>query len=139
MMEAMGRVHLEPDVILPSQLAPHPFATPERRLLLAVLEEAVGTFQRYAFAPDRQSRVAFADAQAWFASEETVRLCSFIGICEVLGIEATYLRAGLQRWLGTHRTRSREAAQPIYRFPFRRVNGTRHRTNARPLGMRRRA
>jgi hypothetical protein len=130
---------LEPDIILPSQYLSRTFATPEKRLLLAVLEEAVATFQRYVIATDHHSRAMFADVEAWFASEETAWLYSFNGICDALGIDATYVRSGLGRWRGTHRMPSFETAQTPYRFPFRRVNGTRHRTNGRPEGMRRRA
>ena len=130
---------LEPDIILPSQYLFRTIVTPEKRLLLAVLEEAVATFQRYVIATDRQSRSIFTDVEAWFASEETAWLCSFNGICDALGIEATYVRSGLGRWLGTHRMPSFETAQTPYRFPFRRVNGSRHRTNGRPQGIPRRA
>jgi hypothetical protein len=138
MLEEMGRVHLEPDIILPSRFLPRTIATPEKRLLLAVLEEAVGTLQRYVIGTDRHSRAVFTDVEAWFASEDTAWLYSFIGICDALGIDATYLRSGLGRWLGTHRTPSLQTT-PSHRFPFRRINGTRHRTNGRPQGMSRRA
>jgi hypothetical protein len=130
---------LESDIILPSQFLRRTIASPERRLLLAVLEEAVATLQRYAGATDRHSRATFADVEAWFASEETAPLYSFVGICDALGIDAAYVRSGLGRWLGAHRTPSPGTTQPIYYFPFRRVNGARHRTNGRAPGMRRRA
>jgi hypothetical protein len=129
----------EPDIILPGRFFPRAIATPETRLLLAVLEEAIGTFQRYAVATDPRSRSIFIDVEAWFNSEETTWLYSFMGICDTLGIDATYVRSGLGRWLGTQRTPSRETSQPLYRFPFRRVNGTRCRTNGRAEGMSRRA
>jgi hypothetical protein len=138
-MEEMGRAHLEPDIILPGQFLPRAIATPEKRLLLAVLEEALGTFQRYVLPTGRRSRAIFADVEAWFASEDTAWLYSFIGICDALGIDATYLRSGLGRWLGTRRTASLETAKPLYRFPFRRVSGMRHRTNGRAQGTPRRA
>ena len=95
LMEEMGSGHLQPDIILPSQFLPRTIATPEKRLLLAVLEEAVRTFQRYVLATGRRSRAMFADVEAWFASGDTARLCSFIGICDALGIDATYVRSGL--------------------------------------------
>lgn len=129
---------IEPDVVLPSQLRPRGLATPEKRLMLAVLEEAVGTFQRYVMATDRQSRDLFADVEAWFASEETGWLFSFIGICDALGVDASYVRSGLGQWQGVHLARSLEMEQPRYRFPFRRMNGTRHRTTGRPPGVRKR-
>ena len=129
---------LEPDIILPSQLLSRAIATPEKRLLLAVLEEAVGTFQRHVVS-DGHDRAVFSAVEAWFASEDTAWLYSFIGICDALGIDATYVRSGLERWLSAQPAPSREAARPIYRFPFRRVNGTRHRTTGRAPGMTKRA
>jgi hypothetical protein len=129
--EEMGGMHLEADIIIPSQFLPRTVATPEKRLMLAVLEEAIGTLQRYVVATDRHGRAMFVDVEAWFASEDVAPLFSFIGICDALGIDATYVRSGLGRWLDTQRTGSLGPARPIYRFPFRRVNGMRHRTYGR--------
>jgi hypothetical protein len=95
MTQAMGRVPLEPDVIVPSHFLPRTMATPEKRLLLAVLEEAVRTFQRYVLATGRRSRAMFTEVETWFASEDTAWLYSFVAICDALGIDATYVRSGL--------------------------------------------
>ena len=73
-----------------------------RRLLLAVLQEAIGTFQRHATARDRRGQDAFSQADAWFASEETEWVFSFVSVCDALGIDAAYVRAGLRRWLDGH-------------------------------------
>jgi hypothetical protein len=126
-MEAMGHGYLEPDIVLPSHFLPRTIAMPEKRLLLAVLEEAVGTLRRYLGATDRYSRATFADVEAWFASEDSARLCSFVGICDALEIDATHLRSGLRRWLSLHGAPSIDTADPIYRFPYRRGHGRRHR------------
>jgi hypothetical protein len=127
----------ESDLILPVQFLPQSTATPEKRLLLAVLEEAVGTYQRYAFALrlDRRSRAVLADVEAWFASADSHGLYSFVAICDALGLDATYVRSGLGLWADSHRAPEREG----YRFPFRRVSGVRHRTNGRAPGVARRA
>ena len=61
---------IEPDIILPSQFLQRVLATPEKRLLLAVLEEAVGTYQRYAIMTDGRSRAVFAEVEAWFERYE---------------------------------------------------------------------
>jgi hypothetical protein len=116
-------VQLEPDFVLPDQFLPRGLATPERRLLLAVLEEAVGTYQR-CVAADLHLRAIFADVDEWFASDESDYLFSFIGICDALGIEPAYVRTGLSRWAARHRTAAHHA-KARYRFPFSRVNGTR--------------
>lgn len=103
MMDEMVSRQPGSDIILPSQLLPRTITTPEQRLLLAVLEEAVGTFQRYVMATDRHTRDMFTDVVAWFASEDTAWPCSFVAICDALGIDAPYVRSGLERWLGTRR------------------------------------
>lgn len=126
---------LEPDILLPAQVALATSAKPEKRLLLAVLEEAVGTYQRYITATDRRSRATLADVEAWFASEDGTFLYSFVAICDAIGFDAAYVRSGLGSWGETRRGLSLEPAQPPYRFPFRRVNGTRQRTNGRAPGV----
>jgi hypothetical protein len=132
---------MEPDLILPVQFLQQSMATPEKRLLLAVLEEAVGTYQRYVSAPrlDRRNRAVLGDVEAWFASEDSRHLYSFVAICDALGLDATHVRSGLGLWAGTHRAPERATEQLSYRFPFRRVSGVRHRTNGRAPGMARRA
>jgi hypothetical protein len=102
----------------------------EHRLLLAVLEEAIWTYQRYAFANDRRGMALLSQVEEWFASEDSEWMFSFVAICDALGLETTYLRAGLSRL----RDRDRMASQigaPLQRCWFRRVNGTRHRTTRR--------
>jgi hypothetical protein len=128
---------VESDLILPVQFLPRSIATPEKRLLLAVLEEAVGTYQRYASARrlDGRERAVLADVEAWFASVDSRQLYSFVGICDALGLEATHVRSGLGLWLDSHGAPKHEG----YRFPFRRVNGVRHQANGRAPGLVRRA
>lgn len=128
------RLQVEPDVVLPSQMHARAAATAESRLLLAVLAEAVATFQRYALEGDRHGRALFGEARAWFASDDATDLCCFVCICDALAIDASYVRAGLDQWRRAHRPRSLDVVQPVFRFPFRRVNGSRHRTSGRPLG-----
>jgi hypothetical protein len=65
---------IEPDITLPSHLLRRALGTPDKRLLLAVLEEAVGTHQRYIVATDRRGIAILADVEAWFASDDEARL-----------------------------------------------------------------
>jgi hypothetical protein len=69
----------------------------EQRLLLAVLEEAIRTYQRHAFADDPRSMALLSHVEEWFASEDSEWMFSFVSICDALGLETTYLRAGLRR------------------------------------------
>src|SRR5690348_5303585 len=71
---------------------------PEEGLNVALLEHAVGIFQRYAFAPDRGSRMIFADIDAWFASDDASYPSAFVSICNSLGLDVAYVRQGLRQW-----------------------------------------
>jgi hypothetical protein len=80
----------------PSQpILSHGIATPETRLLLAVLEEALNTRQRHLAATDPRSRRLLAEVEAWFRSDDAARLCAFVAICNALEIEPTWMRARL--------------------------------------------
>jgi len=122
-------MRLDADFVVPEHSVSCPVSTPERRLLLAVLEDAVGAYQRHVAATDARSRAVFAEVDGWFASDESASLFSFVGICDALGMEPAYVRTGLSLWAARHRTSANDA-RVRYRVPFRRVNGTRHR----PLG-----
>ena len=104
-----GAVELEPETVLPSQFFARPTVDaslqPEKRLMLAVLEDAVGTFQKYANARDRAGQKLFAEVEDWFASDDQEWPYSFVNICHALGLEPAYLRRGLARW----RDRQRDA------------------------------
>ena len=122
-------VGFEPETILPSQYFDRfqidASLQPEKRLMLAVLEDAVGTFQKYAVATGRRARRLFTESEEWFASDETSWPYSFLPICQALGLEPEYVRRGLQRW---RHGQVEDARYPgnVIRFPFRRVNGRRH-------------
>lgn len=74
-----------------------------QRLLLAVLEEAIGTFQRCAMAPDQRSRTMFKQADEWFDSEETGWIFAFESVCDALGVDPAHVRTGLRRWMDGQR------------------------------------
>ena len=104
----------------------------ERRLLLAVLEDAIWTYQRYAFANDPRGMARLSHVEEWFASEDTEWMFSFVAICDALGLEPTYLRAGLRRLRDRDRV-ANDTGAPLQLCCFRRGSGARHRT-ARPTG-----
>lgn len=99
------------DVVLPVQF----FAPPrqllgkvgEYRLLIAVLEDAVASFQKYQGAKSRRERRLFKEAERWIMvkdnpkarhGDDEVPTFSFDYVCEVLGIAPNHLRQGLRRW-----------------------------------------
>ncbi len=88
----------QPDVMLPEQLRHRRLLSAEKRLMFAVLADAVECFQKYAFVPHRQARRLFAEADQWIYGGAGDWPFSFENICAALEIEAEYLRSGLERW-----------------------------------------
>jgi hypothetical protein len=90
---------------------------PEKRLLLAVLEDAITCFQKYASARDSRGKALFMDAEEWIFAENQDWLFSFESACEVLGFHPKYVRAGLTAWK-QNKLMQRPRAQ-VYRFSRR--------------------
>ena len=67
-----------------------------RRLLLAVLADAISTFRRTAAAATRDDERTFVETVRWFASDDATDVLGFLGICRALGLDAAYLRQGLK-------------------------------------------
>jgi hypothetical protein len=93
---------LEPDVLLPCQMYDRPRGhaglEAERRLMLAILEDAVSCYQKYAGATGVRARRLFREADEWFQEEDVNWVFSFESICAVLDFEPTYFREHLARW-----------------------------------------
>ncbi len=92
----------EPDALLPAQFYAafrHGSAVRgEKHLMLAVLEDALDCFQKYAFARETHARQLFSEAYDWIHSDDREWPFSFANICETLEINPQYLRRGLERW-----------------------------------------
>jgi hypothetical protein len=80
--------------------------SPERELMVAVLEEALADYQRYWKARDEKGVKRFVYAEAWILDTDSEWIFSFINCCEVLGIDPDYLCRGLLRWQGKRARRS---------------------------------
>lgn len=121
----------EPETILPSQLfdRSHLGATlqPEKRLMLAVLEDAVASFQRASTTVSRTAPRDLAEVSAWLASEDVSWPYSFRNICAVLGFDPDYLRSGLERWRAARAARPTPGKVVPFRYAFRRISGSRTR------------
>lgn len=70
----------------------------ERRLMLAVLRDAVDCYQRHALARDERGKALFADAKKWIESDEREWPLSYENICETLRFDTTRIRRELSRW-----------------------------------------
>jgi hypothetical protein len=128
-----------PEVILPSQFSEQVSLKQtdrgEKRLMLAVLEEAVATFQRNVDAKSRHGQRVFREAEEWIWSNDSSWPFAFENVCHALDIEPEFLRRGLERWKEAQLTAPSGRAR-VYRFPFRRVNGRRSSVSLRSHGIR---
>jgi len=117
------RIDIVPENVLPRQLGDRLFGgaplQPEKRLQLAVLQDAVLGFRRWVGDP-RGTRL-FAEVDTWFASQDRNGPFSFATICDSLNLDADYVRRGLERW------REQMDAASKGKAPFRRAtSGLRH-------------
>lgn len=91
----------EPHTVLPAQyfdrLRRRTEFDGERRLMLAILEDAVDCYRKHAAARDHRARQLFTEAEAWIEDQDASWLFSFQNICDVLGLEGDYLRGGLRK------------------------------------------
>ena len=92
----------QPDTLLPSQFfdrvrrrSEH---DAERRLMIAVLEDAIDVYRKQAAAADERGRQLFSEAEEWIEDGDRTWLFSFQNICDVLDLDADYLRRGLRAW-----------------------------------------
>ena len=66
----------------------------ERRLMLAVLEDAVDMYRKHCGTQGR-NRALFLDAEAWIDDDDRTWMFSFLNLCDVLDLDGEYLRRGL--------------------------------------------
>lgn len=93
----------EPDTLLPSQFFSHfrgrgSAIRGEKRLMLAVLEDAIDCYQKFAFARESRGQEFFAEAEEWLFSSDHSWVFSYENICQTLDLNPDYIRRGLQEW-----------------------------------------
>jgi hypothetical protein len=71
---------------------------PEKGLMLAVLLDAIESFQKYAFLRDKDVKRLFRNTEDWIFQNNHAWPFSFINVCEALEIDPQYLRKGLLHW-----------------------------------------
>jgi hypothetical protein len=70
---------------------------PEKELMLAVLEDAIKTFQDNFTAIASRKKRLFEEIREWFFSDDAKWVFSFVSVCGALGLDPDYLRKGLSR------------------------------------------
>jgi hypothetical protein len=73
---------------------------PEKRLMLAVLEDALWCFQENFRARHGKQKQLFDNVVSWFFETNGDWVFGFKNICNSLGFDADYMRKGLQQWRG---------------------------------------
>ena len=123
---------LEPEVVLPAQVFDRraSMLQPEKRLMLAILEDATATLLRHPTPRHAGKRRALRETEAWLDSPDTESPFAFIRICEALGLDAQWLRRGLAR---AQVAREGEPGKDRRRL-VRRMAGTRHRISGHRFG-----
>jgi hypothetical protein len=90
---------LEPDVFLPSHLygagALSRKLEGEKRLMIAVLKDAVECLDKYRGARSSVGRGQYQSAIEWVQDTDTDWLFSFTNICDLLGFDPEYFRETL--------------------------------------------
>jgi hypothetical protein len=100
MEDKIGRLFqpIHPDVLLPIQywetVSRRDRLEPEKRLMLAVLEDAIWTYKKYL--PKENCR--FLEVEDWLLDTDDDRLFSFENICDVLGLSSEHIRQQVRLW-----------------------------------------
>ena len=84
-----------------------------RRLMWAMLKDALRCYHAYADSPTVRGQKLFREADKWVRSRDLRWVFSFENVCAVLNIDSDYLRNELDRWhRAQRRSARREEANP---------------------------
>lgn len=92
----------EPDTLLSAQYLENfrrkTLLEPEKRLMLAVLEDAINCFQVNVMARSGRRKKLSNESEDWIMGWDDDWIFSFVSVCELLGFNPEYVRRGLLRW-----------------------------------------
>lgn len=115
-----------PETLLPEQfLARSRYdsqRSPEKALMLAVLEDAIRCFQGLLRHRRNNPRALAREAEQWIRTVGDPWPCSFDNVCDALGIDSEALRDALLAWKGKQRAARRSGApvpDRVYRLHLR--------------------
>ena len=104
----------QPDTLLSDQyfenLRRKTFFEPEKRLMLAVLEDAIRYYQDTLFSRNGKRKRIFDETEEWIVTPDGDGVFSFEHVCETLGLSPEYLRRGLLRWKQRKRNQHHQIA-----------------------------
>jgi hypothetical protein len=64
----------------------------------AILEDAIECFQKQFVKEGQRTRRLGREAEEWIFADDYRWPFSFVNICAVLGLDAAYIRRGLEQW-----------------------------------------
>ncbi len=76
--------------------------TPERRLLIAILADAVDCYRKNLGARTARGRRLCREAEHWIFSDDQTWAFSFRNICDALGVDAEAMRERALAWKTPH-------------------------------------
>jgi len=114
---------LEPELLMPSQFFDRcrgsSLLEGERRLMLAVLEDAVSCFQKFAGSTRPRAKRLFQEAEEWILDTDESWPFSFESACVVLGYDSGYVRKRLLAWRDQMLSQTPEARVKVGRVRLR--------------------
>jgi hypothetical protein len=116
------------EIVLPTQYwedGVDPRCEPEKRLMVAVLEEAVTTLLNHARGSADFDREAVVEARLWIASNDRSGPFTFATICDVLELETGAVRQAIQARLAQNQPFARRRRMQAGRGRHRVRNTTR--------------
>lgn len=107
----------QPDTLLPEQFLDTfrrriPLE-PEKKLMLAVLEDAIACYQKFLFAKDAKGKALFTEAEEWILDSNEDWIFSFAAVCESLGLDPAFIRRGMLDWRDRVVSASRTPAKVV--------------------------
>jgi hypothetical protein len=75
-----------------------PSDTPERRLMAAVLRDAIDCYLRDCCAANRHRKRSYREAEEWFFSGDDHGVFSLYNVCGILNLDPGYIRRRLLRY-----------------------------------------
>jgi hypothetical protein len=111
----------QPDTLLPDQYLDtfrrKLHLEPEKKLMLAILEDAIACFQKYVVAQDSKGKALFHESEDWIMEAAGDGIFAFDAVCEALGLHPDYVRRGLAEWKA--RARAQRTQARVYQLAVR--------------------
>jgi hypothetical protein len=80
--------------------------SPEMRLMAAVLKDGIDCYMKYVSQKSRRGKKVSNEAEAWFFGVDEDRLYSFQNVCDMLKLDADYIRRILLLYKQQHEERT---------------------------------